>query len=207
MIKRKRPGRTENPNSDVNVTKRRLEAEYGEYWADGKPWTNEGYNEFLEYYLVKELCCVARKGRPSFHTCMGRSYKSVNTLISKLSIRYRQEDGEHHHNPCDYVPENRTDRTGTPFTPRDLSIIAKATDERGIELGANDPAWIGKVLARSVPDIKTWMKKRAYGGSGFGTTQTFPLQKGETEDQRITRLVQDSLKGIFESVMQSLGGR
>ena len=60
-----------------------------------------------------------------------------------------------------YQPVVRPDRTGAPFTCRDIYLVNKALSRKAEEHGAWQPEYLAKVLARSEGEVHGWLLSMA----------------------------------------------
>lgn len=163
--------------SKVTDTNKRIADEYNiTYDREKSRWTVEEMDEFLEAFLVQELPVVSKKD--CLLRTAHRTISSVLNMIHKLATNFENSAAQW------YEPANRTNRSGTQLTDRDLVIVKLACGMKGQRRRAFEPAYLAKILARGEKEMDKWMRK--WGGRrNRPTEQFFPDEEIDGPDKDV----------------------
>lgn len=153
---------------------------------DGKPWSNEQIDLLLETFLTGDYERTGY-GNRCVETC-GRSKDAIGTALRKLAIRYREFSK--------YVPQNRTDRSGTPFTKPDYALMELATNESGKKNGACTLDWLCLITGRTRSDFIILVTTLTNEG-------LIPWGSIASVEEQLPKL-QTVYKGVFRKLIKSM---
>ncbi len=128
---------------------------HGPQVNDRSPWDTERKDKLFEALFH----AAAHYGSETTFAALAASVgDSADNIIKKVAKNNNEKGG-----PFPYTPENRTDRTGMPWTKIDRHVISLATAPQGRIYGGHTPAHIGKVLGRSEASVRAWMLAQVVG--------------------------------------------
>lgn len=156
---------------------------------ENRPWTSEQDDIILDEFL-KGVPIIGRGSHPCLVKQMHRSPKGIEGRLWKLATRYEG---------LEYVPHNRTDRTGLLLAKelRERWLLSLAVQETGIRFQAHRPESLSKLLSRREGVLRGQMERLTSGViPGFFD--------GETSDEVIARRLRTILKNTTAKLEEDL---
>lgn len=137
-----------NEKYSQNAAENRLdESRHGDQVKRGVIWSQEDTDYLFELFFD---CRPLYGTADSLVALLDRPRSGIETKLQKVSAREKE-----------YVPLNRTDRTGSPVLERDVYIIFLSVNEKGMRNKAYLYGHMNKVLGRHPDDVKSIYKRLA----------------------------------------------
>lgn len=185
--------------SKASVYNKKKERLLEQMFNEGRPWTNEMNDELLDGYLLHEWFYQSK--RDCFLSKCGRSVEAIQSQLWKLAVRYPRPG------ILNYRPQNRLARTlqfkgiVPKLTYREMALLELATSPVGRANRACEASWLEVLLNIPWYTLGNFLLDVERRSPMFVKTAL----KGENEDQRVGRIVHETIKGrYFEASMSTL---
>lgn len=167
---------------------------WGESAKSRELWDNKQISTVLNLFFDGSAY-ISPNQQTDIRRASGRSYRSIETMLWELAVARRGFKK--------YCEDGRLQRTGSPYILQDLVMFKRETSPYGVREGAHLPRRIAIIHARSEEEIHKWLAERAALATAM---QRLLKKKGESEAERIARLVRSTLQGEFKALLKQILG-
>lgn len=209
MTKKPKSSRRVNPSSVIHVKKAHRAKDYGPYFNDNLPWTNDQIDLLYEGFLVHGWRMEGLND--CFHSKLGRTKDAITTMLWKAVVRYSNPQRNPKKDPEGdfsaarrYSPLKRTNRTNQPFTDRDKALL-DIWLRKGQEYSGGTLEHLAATLGRSTGDVQGYLfglvvhYLRRYPTLNVWKVKLISdLERLDQEE--ISKIVKEVLKGHFDKV-------